>query len=153
MDDNSLTPQTIPSEIDILNEIENFSTDNNNNNSSSSISSQSAKLPIDYNVVDVKSTAKKLQNPNETVLTQETVKIFSLMPKNLPFKYSNEYQKVFFFLILFSFFFFSQQFDLLFNDVQFFKTSSVQGGLLNTNLRCISWMVCVKAFIQTISMF
>jgi hypothetical protein len=75
MDENSLV--IIPSEYDILNDIDRFSTDKNNNNPS-----QSTKLTDNSDLKNIKNS----KNPNETVLTQETVKIFSTMPKNLPFK-------------------------------------------------------------------
>ena len=82
----------IPSEIDILNEIDRFSTDNNNNNNNNNNKSYLLNKPENTNqqqqpanIIPTNSN-NKLQNPNETVLTQETVKIFSSIPKNLPFK-------------------------------------------------------------------
>jgi hypothetical protein len=75
MDENSLV--IIPSEYDILSDIDRFSTDKNNNNPS-----QSKKLTDHSDLKNIKNS----KNPNETVLTQETVKIFSTMPRNLPFK-------------------------------------------------------------------
>ena len=78
MDDIN-TIVVIPSEFDILNEIDRFSTDSNNNNNN-----RLSSIKVADNS-DLKSI-KKSKNPNETVLTQETVKIFSSMPKNLPFK-------------------------------------------------------------------
>jgi hypothetical protein len=75
----------IPSEKDILNAIDKFSTDNNNNKPTVSDS----KLN-DHQKPSSNNNNKKVQNPNETILTQETIKIFSSMHfdkfKNLPFK-------------------------------------------------------------------